>query len=42
MVRKQHPLLLLREADITQCIVVTAAANERDMVLRVCVLEEMA
>ena len=42
--KKQHPLLLLREADITQWIVVTAAgtANERNMVLRVCVLEEMA
>ena len=37
--KKQHPLLLLREADVTQWIVVTVAgtANERNMVLRVCV-----
>ena len=37
--KKQHPLLLLREAGVTQWIVVTAAgsANERNIVLRVCV-----
>lgn len=37
--KKQHPLLLLREAGVTQWIVVTVAgtANERNIVLRVCV-----